>query len=269
MRVLLVNPPSPERLGSPLLGLQYVAAALIASGVEVRVLDAAARGAAPTIPDIIREAESLRPDIIGMSLFTRWVWHAYRLVDELAYRHASGEIAYGPTAAPISDLDTLPPPYLAQPLFDPSWYGGDGATLGSQRCRKRLSIETTHRLDSVRARSRRAAVTYCGAWLSVAARHSRPRGRSRRLDVSTTSGCSLVPTGTALSPVDREPRAAPNEASRARDDDRGTKDAETGHLFIFVAITGLTVWALASGWWDTAGWLLLFNLLHNGYPVSR
>lgn len=47
----------------------------------------------------------------------------------------------------------------------------------------------------------------------------------------------------------------------------GTKDAETGHLFILVAITGITVWALASGWWDAAGWLLLFNLLHNGYPV--
>ena len=46
-----------------------------------------------------------------------------------------------------------------------------------------------------------------------------------------------------------------------------TKDAETGHLFILLAITGITVWALASGWWDTAGWLLLFNLLHNGYPV--
>jgi hypothetical protein len=46
-----------------------------------------------------------------------------------------------------------------------------------------------------------------------------------------------------------------------------TKDAETGHLFIFLVITGITFWAFASGWWDTAGWLLLFNLLHNGYPV--
>ena len=46
-----------------------------------------------------------------------------------------------------------------------------------------------------------------------------------------------------------------------------TKDAETGHLFILLAITGITVWALASGWWGAAGWLLLFNLLHNGYPV--
>ena len=48
---------------------------------------------------------------------------------------------------------------------------------------------------------------------------------------------------------------------------QGTYDAETGHLFIFLVITGITFWALASGWWDTAGWLLLFNLLHNGYPV--
>jgi hypothetical protein len=46
-----------------------------------------------------------------------------------------------------------------------------------------------------------------------------------------------------------------------------TKDAETGHLFILLVITGITVWAFASGWWDAAGWLLLFNLLHNGYPV--
>jgi radical SAM superfamily enzyme YgiQ (UPF0313 family) len=86
MRVLLVNPPSPERLGSPLLGLQYVAAALLASDVEVRVLDAAARGAAPTVRDIVQEAEAFQPAIIGMSLFTRWVWHAYRLLDALAGR---------------------------------------------------------------------------------------------------------------------------------------------------------------------------------------
>ena len=41
MRVLLINPPSPEQLGSPLLGLQYVAASLLARGCEVRVIDAA------------------------------------------------------------------------------------------------------------------------------------------------------------------------------------------------------------------------------------
>jgi hypothetical protein len=48
---------------------------------------------------------------------------------------------------------------------------------------------------------------------------------------------------------------------------QGTYDAETGHLFVLLAIAGITAWALARGWWDTAGWLVLFNLLHNGYPV--
>jgi hypothetical protein len=47
----------------------------------------------------------------------------------------------------------------------------------------------------------------------------------------------------------------------------GTRAAEAGHLLIFVVITGFTLQALFAGWWDTAGWLLLFNLLHSGYPV--
>jgi radical SAM superfamily enzyme YgiQ (UPF0313 family) len=187
MRVLLVNPPSPERLGSPLLGLQYVAAALIAGGVDVRVLDAAARGTAPTTRDIVREAESFQPAIIGVSLFTRWVWHAYRLLDDLAgagkwtlvaggphatvrpaealergfdvvlrgeaertlprvvaaldgrdrldaipgavFRGPHGMPGYGPPSELIDELDSLPPPHLAQRLFAPSWYGGDGTSV--------------------------------------------------------------------------------------------------------------------------------------------
>jgi hypothetical protein len=32
-------------------------------------------------------------------------------------------------------------------------------------------------------------------------------------------------------------------------------------------IAGITLWTLVSRWWDTAAWLLLFNVLHNGYPV--
>ena len=48
---------------------------------------------------------------------------------------------------------------------------------------------------------------------------------------------------------------------------RATQDPEAGHLIIFVVIVGITLWALVSGRWDTAAWLLLFNVLHNGYPV--
>ena len=79
-RVLLVNPPSPERLGAPLLGLQYVAAALIERGCDVRVIDAAARHFPGDRASIVAEAEAFAPDIVGFGLFTRWVWHAYDLV---------------------------------------------------------------------------------------------------------------------------------------------------------------------------------------------
>jgi anaerobic magnesium-protoporphyrin IX monomethyl ester cyclase len=85
-RVLLINPPSPERLGAPLLGLQYVAASLLRHGHEVRVLDAAASYAAPDDAAILATVDEFKPDVVGVALFTRWVWHAYRLVAELRGR---------------------------------------------------------------------------------------------------------------------------------------------------------------------------------------
>jgi hypothetical protein len=48
---------------------------------------------------------------------------------------------------------------------------------------------------------------------------------------------------------------------------RDTHGPEAGHLVIFVVILGITLWPLASRWWKTVAWLLLFNLLHNAYPV--
>ena len=83
MRILLINPPSPEQSGSPLLGLEYVAASLLARGHEVRAIDAAARHFAHDAEWIASQAEAFAPRIIGFSLFTRWVWHAYGLVERL------------------------------------------------------------------------------------------------------------------------------------------------------------------------------------------
>jgi radical SAM superfamily enzyme YgiQ (UPF0313 family) len=83
VRVLLINPPSPERLGAPLLGLQYVAASLLASGCEVKVIDAAARYFDPGFDWIAEETERFAPDLTGFGLFTRWVWHAYALAERL------------------------------------------------------------------------------------------------------------------------------------------------------------------------------------------
>jgi anaerobic magnesium-protoporphyrin IX monomethyl ester cyclase len=83
MRVLLVNPPSPEQLGSPLLGQQYVAAALLARGCEVRILDAAARYNRAGAAEIVAAVDDFRPDVVAFGLFTRWVWHAYQAAREV------------------------------------------------------------------------------------------------------------------------------------------------------------------------------------------
>jgi radical SAM superfamily enzyme YgiQ (UPF0313 family) len=106
MRVLLINPPSPERLGSPLLGLEYVAAALLARGCEVRVIDAAARLFPHDAEWIAREAASWSPRLIGFGLFTRWVWHAYRLAEALRGR-GGWVLAAGGAHATVRPEETL------------------------------------------------------------------------------------------------------------------------------------------------------------------
>lgn len=85
-RVLLINPPSPEQLGAPLLGLQYVASALLARGHCVRVIDAAARYYRLDAEAIVREADTFGPDVVGFGLFTRWVYHAYALAEKFRGR---------------------------------------------------------------------------------------------------------------------------------------------------------------------------------------
>jgi len=87
VRVLLVQPPSPEQLGAPLLGLQYVAAALVREGHTIRVLDAAAKKTTLDEDAILAEADRFGPDVVAMGLYTRWVWHAYRLVARLRGRY--------------------------------------------------------------------------------------------------------------------------------------------------------------------------------------
>lgn len=85
-RLLLINPPSPEQLGAPLLGQQYVAASLLARGHEVRIVDTAARYFDHSDEWVLAEAEAYHPDIVALGLFTRWVWHAYKLVERLRGR---------------------------------------------------------------------------------------------------------------------------------------------------------------------------------------
>jgi len=228
MRVLLINPPSPEQLGSPLLGLQYVAASLLAHGCEVRVIDAAARHFPNDAEWIAGEAEAFAPQIVGVSLFTRWVWHAYALVERLkrgpwllvaggahttvrpeetlqhgfdvaltgeaeysltrvvewvegrddigqipgsVFRRTDGMTGYGPPSRSLENLDELPPPYLAQSLFDSRWYdpGGrdtaPGGILTSRGCPARCTFCANHVTGrSFRYRSAADVTAEINAW---------------------------------------------------------------------------------------------------------
>lgn len=82
-------------LGAPLLGQQYVASALLASGCDVRIVDGCARNLAYRAADVLAIASEWQPDIIGVALFTRWVYHAYELAEQLS-GHAQWLIAGGP-----------------------------------------------------------------------------------------------------------------------------------------------------------------------------
>lgn len=46
-----------------------------------------------------------------------------------------------------------------------------------------------------------------------------------------------------------------------------TEGSETAHLLIFIVLAVVSAVFVGRGWWDTAGWLLLFNIVHNAYPV--
>ena len=46
-----------------------------------------------------------------------------------------------------------------------------------------------------------------------------------------------------------------------------TERSETAHLVIFIVLTVVSGIFVQRGWWDTAGWLLFFNIVHNAYPV--
>lgn len=59
-----------------------------------------------------------------------------------------------------------------------------------------------------------------------------------------------VPTGDALARLQERMR-----------------EAEAMHGVLFVASLGVVVNAAVRGWWDAAGWTLLFNVLINAYPV--
>lgn len=49
--------------------------------------------------------------------------------------------------------------------------------------------------------------------------------------------------------------------------EKETRKAEAGHLLVSIIILFFIGYALFKDWFVTAGWMLLFNILFNGYPV--
>ena len=45
------------------------------------------------------------------------------------------------------------------------------------------------------------------------------------------------------------------------------RQAEAVHEILLVVTLAVVVNAAVRGWWDAAGWTLLFNVLGNGYPA--
>jgi len=105
-RVLLLTPRLPQPLGSPYLGQQYVAAALLRAGHEVRCLDLAATHWEAVGLDFLDAAHAFAPQLVGFTLFTINALEGYRLRQTLTDLDALF-VAGGPhvAAAPVEPLD--------------------------------------------------------------------------------------------------------------------------------------------------------------------
>ena len=60
---------------------------------------------------------------------------------------------------------------------------------------------------------------------------------------------------------------AEHTAANLGDLERRMREAEASHSILFVAMFAVAACEAAAGWWSAAGWIALFNVLVNGYPV--
>lgn len=97
-RVLLINPPTPETVRTPLLSFCYLGAALRAAGHEVAVLDGSAPQGPQDPEDIAARAAAFRPTLVGLHLKTLYAQDGYALGRSLAGRLAAPLVAGGPHA---------------------------------------------------------------------------------------------------------------------------------------------------------------------------
>lgn len=60
------------------------------------------------------------------------------------------------------------------------------------------------------------------------------------------------------------PSPTPDSLRRLED---GMREAEAIHSMAFTVTLAAALWTLTLGWSDTAGWILLFTVIVNGYPT--
>lgn len=85
-RIVLVNPPSPEPVRTPLLSFCYLAASLERAGHTVAILDGSAPFGPSTHDELVARIEDAAPDLVGLHLKTLHVQPAYALARVLSER---------------------------------------------------------------------------------------------------------------------------------------------------------------------------------------
>jgi hypothetical protein len=100
--------------------------------------------------------------------------------------------------------------------------------------------------------------------------HLRPFERDgrvyERLGVRVAKSIARRPPITWFNPGLRLPRQRTHEQLALLD--RRMRTAEASHTIAFVVSAVVAADALAHGWWQAAGWTLLFDVVLNGYPIA-
>lgn len=102
LRVVIINPVTPELSTTPSLGAAYVAGAIDRAGHEVSIIDANSRLGGYTPDRLYREVQGLKPDVIGFSFCTGYIPLIYQQMQMLKGL-AGLTIAGGPHPTSLPD----------------------------------------------------------------------------------------------------------------------------------------------------------------------
>ena len=105
-RVILLNSPTPEKNGMPLLSQLYIASSLLKFGHDVKIIDLNARFFQYSLAAIITEIHSYQPDSICMGLYTSTARFVYEFMRSLRSSERLEDCVYiagGPHATAVPE----------------------------------------------------------------------------------------------------------------------------------------------------------------------